>query len=46
METINFTWVNLLKKYYLDVLDLYQSNPKLLEDSLIASAYKPEFGIS
>lgn len=39
METINFTWVNLLKKYYLDVLDLYQSNPKLLEDSLIASAY-------
>lgn len=32
METLNMTWVNLLRKQYLDILDFYAGNKQLLDD--------------
>ena len=31
METLNMTWVNLLRKQYLDILDFYAGNKQLLD---------------
>lgn len=39
METINLTWVNLLKRHYLCVFDHYQSTSELLADPKIKTAY-------
>lgn len=40
METLNMTWVNLLRKQYLDILDFYAGNKQLLEDKGLRKAYQ------
>ncbi len=40
METLNMTWVNLLRKQYLDILDFYAGNQQLLEDKELRKAYQ------
>ena len=40
METLNMTWVNLLRKQYLDILDFHAGNQQLLEDKELRKAYQ------
>ena len=40
METLNMTWVNLLRKQYLDILDFYAANKQLLDDKELMKAYQ------
>ena len=40
METLNMTWVNLLRKQYLDILDFYAGNKQLLDDKALQKAYQ------
>ena len=40
METLNMTWVNLLRKQYLDILDFYAGNKQLLDDKELMKAYQ------
>ena len=40
METLNMTWVNLLRKQYLDILDFYAGNKQLLDDKGLQKAYQ------
>ena len=39
METLNLTWVNLLKKHYLCLLSYYQEEPERLENLKVKKAY-------
>ena len=34
------TWVNLLRKQYLDILDFYAGNKQLLDDKALQKAYQ------
>ena len=40
METLNMTWVNLLRKQYLNILDFYAGNKQLLDDKELLKAYQ------
>lgn len=40
METLNMTWVNLLRKQYLDILDFYAANKQQLDDKELMKAYQ------
>ena len=40
METLNMTWVNLLRRQYLDILDFYAGNKQLLDDKELMKAYQ------
>ena len=39
MEIVNMTWVNQLRKQYLDILEYYTENPELLNDKNVNKAY-------
>ena len=40
METLNMTWVNLLREQYLEILDFYAGNKQLLDDKELMKAYQ------
>lgn len=40
METLNMTWVNLLRKQYLEILNFYAGSKQLLDDKELMKAYQ------
>ena len=39
METLNMTWVNLLRKQFIEIIDYYDSNPQSFDNKVLKKAY-------